>query len=160
MPPAGGCWPACRCPSGGWSWPPSRRPCWRAVTGRRWCCCTGPASSPGCGCGSVPAWAPGTGWAARALPGRAPGPRVLPPALPGHGASAAPPGPLGAERLLAWLGELVERTCPTPPTLVGRGLGGALAARFAAAHGHRLARLVLGGALGVAPLAPGPSVGE
>jgi hypothetical protein len=27
----------------------------------------------------------------------------------------------------------LERTCPAPPTLVGRGLGGALAARFPAA---------------------------
>jgi pimeloyl-ACP methyl ester carboxylesterase len=96
----------------------------------------------------------------RVLPGLAAGHRVVAPDLPGHGASAAPPGPLGADRMLAWLDELVERTCPTPPTLVGRGLGGALAARFAAAHGDRLARLVLVGALGLAPFDPAPSFGQ
>ena len=96
----------------------------------------------------------------RVVPGLAAGHRVVAPDLPGHGASAAPPGPLGAERLLAWLGELVQRTCPTPPTLVGRGLGGALAARFAAAHGDRLAGLVLVGALGLAPFDPAPSFGQ
>jgi pimeloyl-ACP methyl ester carboxylesterase len=96
----------------------------------------------------------------RVVPGLAARHRVVAPDLPGHGASAAPPGPLGAERMLAWLGELVERTCPTPPTLVGRGLGGALAARFAAAHGDRLAGLVLVGALGLAPFDPAPSFGQ
>ena len=63
--------------------------------------------------------------------------------LPGHGASAAPPGPLGADGVLAWLGELLEQTCPEPPVLVGRGLGGAVAARFAAGHGDRVLGLVL-----------------
>jgi pimeloyl-ACP methyl ester carboxylesterase len=35
--------------------------------------------------------------------------------------------------VLGWLGELIERTRPTPPVLVGRVLGGAIAARFATA---------------------------
>jgi pimeloyl-ACP methyl ester carboxylesterase len=59
--------------------------------------------------------------------------------------------------MLAWLGALVERTCPSPPVLVGRGLGGALAARFAARHGDRLDRLVLVDAFGLAPFDPAPA---
>ena len=52
-------------------------------------------------------------------------------------------GELDAERVLAWLGELIERTCKAPPTLVGYALGGAIATRFAAMHGDRLGGLVL-----------------
>ena len=33
-----------------------------------------------------------------------------------------------AGAVLAWLGDLIDRTCPTPPTLVGHLLGGAIAA--------------------------------
>jgi pimeloyl-ACP methyl ester carboxylesterase len=86
--------------------------------------------------------------------------RVVVPDLPGHGASAGPPGPLDADRMLAWLGELLDATCPAPPVLAGRGLGGAVAARFAVDHGHRLARLVLVGAFGLAPFAPAPAFGQ
>jgi pimeloyl-ACP methyl ester carboxylesterase len=85
---------------------------------------------------------------------------VVAPDLPGHGASAAPPGPLGAARMLAWLGELLERTCPAPPVLVGRGLGGAVAARFAVEHGDRLDRLVLVDSFGLAPFDPDPAFGQ
>ena len=49
---------------------------------------------------------------------------VVAPDLPGHGASAAPPGPLGADGMLAWLGELLEQTCPEPPVLVWTGVAG------------------------------------
>ena len=52
-------------------------------------------------------------------------------------------GSLDGDRVLAWLGELIERTCSTPPALVGQLLGGAIAARFASARGDRLSRLVL-----------------
>ena len=86
--------------------------------------------------------------------------RVVVPDLPGHGASAVPPGPLDADRMLAWLGELLDATCPAPPVVAGRGLGGAVAARFAVDHGHRLAQLVLVGAFGLAPFAPAPSFGQ
>src|SRR3954452_16869669 len=48
-------------------------------------------------------------------------PRVIAPALPGHGASAERDG----ERMADWLGELIEATCPEPPTLVGLAAGGA-----------------------------------
>jgi pimeloyl-ACP methyl ester carboxylesterase len=86
--------------------------------------------------------------------------RVVVPDLPGHGASAVPQRPLGADRMVAWLGELLDATCQEPPVLAGRGLGGALAARFAAGHGHRLAQLVLVGAFGLAPFAPAPAFGQ
>lgn len=57
---------------------------------------------------------------------------VIVPDLPGHGASAMPSTGRDADWVLGWLGELVEETCPTPPVLVGRTLGGANGARFAA----------------------------
>src|SRR6266511_4729026 len=57
--------------------------------------------------------------------------RVVAPDLPGLGASEVPDGPPDAERVLAWLGELLQRTCPGPPALVGASLGAAIGARFA-----------------------------
>jgi pimeloyl-ACP methyl ester carboxylesterase len=70
---------------------------------------------------------------------------VVAPDLPGLGASRAADGPPGADTALAWLGELIDRTCATPPVLVGVSLGGSIAVRFAAARGDRLAGLVLVG---------------
>src|SRR3954452_8126350 len=64
--------------------------------------------------------------------------RVVAPDLPAHGASQAPDGPLDAAQVLDWLDELIERTCPSAPVLVGHVLGGALAARFAVDRGQRL----------------------
>jgi pimeloyl-ACP methyl ester carboxylesterase len=86
--------------------------------------------------------------------------RVVAPDLPGHGASAPIDGPQDAERTLAWLGELIERTCPTPPVLVGQIFGGAIAARFASRHGRRLRQLVLVDTLGLAPFQPAPEFGN
>jgi pimeloyl-ACP methyl ester carboxylesterase len=85
--------------------------------------------------------------------------RVIAPDLPGHGASHVSEGALSAERVLAWLGELVFRTCATPPVLVGQLLGGALAARFAIAHGERLRGLVLVDSFGLTAFAPQPAFG-
>jgi pimeloyl-ACP methyl ester carboxylesterase len=82
--------------------------------------------------------------------------RVVAPDLPGHGASEGADSPLDAGHVLAWLGELIERTCPSPPLLVGHVLGGAIAARFAVEHGDRLSRLVLVDTLGLAPFRPSP----
>ena len=82
--------------------------------------------------------------------------RVIAPDLPAHGASEVPDGPLDADRVLAWLAELIERTCPSPPTLVGHVLGGAIAARFAADQGDRLSRLVLVDTLGLGRFFPAP----
>jgi pimeloyl-ACP methyl ester carboxylesterase len=83
--------------------------------------------------------------------------RVIAPDLPGHGASGVPDGALGVDRTVAWLGALIDRTCAAPPVLVGRGLGGAIAARYAVTHSDRLDRLVLVGAFGLAPFEPAPS---
>ncbi|CAN7766870.1 alpha/beta fold hydrolase [Variovorax sp. LjRoot290] len=80
--------------------------------------------------------------------------RVVAPDLPGQGASEVDEGPLDADRVFAWLGELIARTCPSPPVLVGYALGGAIAARFASQHGDRLDRLVLVDTLGLSPFQP------
>jgi pimeloyl-ACP methyl ester carboxylesterase len=85
--------------------------------------------------------------------------RVIMPDLPGHGASQIDEGPLDAERVLRWLDELIEQTCPAPPVLVGGTVGGAIAARFATQHQRRLAGLVLVDTLGLAPFEPAPRFG-
>jgi pimeloyl-ACP methyl ester carboxylesterase len=69
--------------------------------------------------------------------------RIVAPDLPGLGASETPHGPPDTATVLAWLDELIDATCTTPPVLVGASLGGSIAARFAARHRQRLARLVL-----------------
>jgi pimeloyl-ACP methyl ester carboxylesterase len=84
---------------------------------------------------------------------------VIAPDLPGHGTSTVADGPLDAGRVISWLGELIEHTCPTPPILVGQLVGGAIAARFAADHGDRVDRLVLVVPLGLAPFQPSPAFG-
>jgi pimeloyl-ACP methyl ester carboxylesterase len=94
------------------------------------------------------------------IPGLAKHHRVIVPDLPGHGASEVVDGKLNLEHLLAWLDELVWRTCAAPPLLVGQLIGGALAARFAAAHGERLSGLALVDSFGLAPFAPAPQFGR
>ena len=85
---------------------------------------------------------------------------VVAPDLPGHGASQMPvDGRLDPGRVLAWLGELIDQTCPSAPVVVGHGLGGAIAARFAADRGDRLAGLVLVDTLGLVEFDPAPSFG-
>lgn len=80
--------------------------------------------------------------------------RVIAPDLPGHGASRVRAGRLGADRVLAWLDELIEQGCASPPALVGHGLGGAIAARYAVGRGERIRQLVLVDALGLGPFRP------
>ena len=84
-----------------------------------------------------------TGHWMRVMPDLVRAHRVIAPDLPGHGASEVTEGELGGDRTLAWLGELIERTCPTPPALVGHLGSGSIAARFAAEHSDRLRSLVL-----------------
>ncbi len=83
--------------------------------------------------------------------------RVIAPDLPGHGESDVVDGGLDVDGLRAWLSGLIERTCPSAPTLVGHVLGGAIAARFAVTHGDQLARLVLVDSLGLARFRPAPA---
>jgi pimeloyl-ACP methyl ester carboxylesterase len=85
--------------------------------------------------------------------------RVIAPDLPGHGASEAADGVLGAERVLRWLGELIERTCVSPPAVVGQLLGGAIASRFAIDRGDRLSQLVLVDTFGLTEFQPAPEFG-
>lgn len=82
--------------------------------------------------------------------------RVVAPDLPGHGTSEVTEGPVDADRVLAWLGDLIETTCVSPPALVGHVLGGAIAARFASVRSRRVSRLVLVDALGLGPFRPTP----
>ena len=84
---------------------------------------------------------------------------VVAPDLPGQGASEVSGGPLDADRVVVWLGELIEHTCPSPPALVGYALGGAIAARFASGQGDRLSRLVLVDAFGLGRFEPAPDFG-
>jgi pimeloyl-ACP methyl ester carboxylesterase len=84
--------------------------------------------------------------------------RVVAPDLPGLGASEVPDGLPDAERVLAWLDALVQRTCPDPPALVGASLGASIAARFAIAYPERVSRLVLISAGSLARFRPAPGV--
>jgi pimeloyl-ACP methyl ester carboxylesterase len=95
----------------------------------------------------------------RVIPDLAKTHRVVAPDLPGHGTSEVIGGPLDADRVSAWLAELIERTCPTPPALVGQILGGAIAARFAIERSDQLSQLVLVDAFGLAPFQPAPAFG-
>lgn len=55
--------------------------------------------------------------------------------------------------VMAWLSELIAKTCDTAPALVGMSLGGSIAARHAVDHSDRISRLVLinPGSLGPRP---------
>jgi pimeloyl-ACP methyl ester carboxylesterase len=84
---------------------------------------------------------------------------VVAPDLPGQGASGSGPGPapLTVDRVLGWLGELIDHTCPSPPVLVGYAWGAAIGARFAADQSRRLSHLVLVDALGLTRFDPAPA---
>ncbi|GAB3269602.1 alpha/beta fold hydrolase [Arthrobacter pigmenti] len=80
------------------------------------------------------------------------------PDLPGQGASENDDGrPLDAEGVLGWLDQLIGQTCDSPPVLAGHLLGGAIAARYAADHGHRISHLVLVDTMGLAWYRPSPA---
>jgi pimeloyl-ACP methyl ester carboxylesterase len=84
--------------------------------------------------------------------------RVIAPDLPGLGASQVSDGPPDANTVLTWLDELIEQTCAIPPVLVGKGAGGALAARFAIEHSDRIDRLVLVNTHGLDRFRPAPGM--
>ena len=79
---------------------------------------------------------------------------VVIPDLPGLGASEVSYRQLDSDGVLSWLGEFVDRTCASPPVLVGKGPAGALAARFAVEHGAGVDRLVLVDAHGLGRFRP------
>ncbi len=84
--------------------------------------------------------------------------RVIAPDLPGLGASEVSNGSPDADAALRWLDELISQTCAIPPVLVGKGPGGALAARYAIEHSDRIGRLVLVDTLGLARYRPPPGM--
>jgi FAD/FMN-containing dehydrogenase/thioesterase domain-containing protein len=96
----------------------------------------------------------------RVIPALAGAHRVIAPDLPGQGESTTGDAALDAETVLAWLGELIEATCPSPPVLVGCALGGGIAARFAIDRGDRIGRLVLVDALGLVAFEPAAEFGR
>lgn len=75
--------------------------------------------------------------------------RVIAPDLPGHGATQSDAS-LDLNTVLAWLRELIEATCATPPALVGHLVGGAIAARLVADEPARASQLILVHAFGLA----------
>jgi pimeloyl-ACP methyl ester carboxylesterase len=84
--------------------------------------------------------------------------RVIAPDLPGLGASELLDGPPDASAVVMWLDQLIEQTCAVPPVLVGKGVGGALAARFAIDHADRVDRLVLVDTRGLDRFRPSPGM--
>jgi pimeloyl-ACP methyl ester carboxylesterase len=81
--------------------------------------------------------------------------RVIAPDLPGHGASEVV-GELDAAGILAWLGELIDRTCDGAPVLVGHLGSGAIAIRSALQYEQQLRGLVLVDSFGLARFRPAP----
>jgi 2-hydroxymuconate-semialdehyde hydrolase len=76
--------------------------------------------------------------------------RVIVPDLPGLGESE-PVARMNAATFADWFAELLRETCQEQPALIAHSLDGSLAARFAAAHGDLLRRLVIYAAPGIGP---------
>lgn len=89
------------------------------------------------------------------VPGLVGAHRIVAPDLPAHGRTETP-APMDEEVVLDWLGELIERTCTSPPVVVGHVLGGSIAARFAARRPSGWAGLVLVDSLGLGRFRPSP----
>ncbi len=79
----------------------------------------------------------------RVIPGLVESHQVVAPDLPGMGQSEVQMGTLDASRVIAWLDDVIARTCAEPPTLVGHSLGGTIAARFAIEHGDQIRQTIL-----------------
>jgi pimeloyl-ACP methyl ester carboxylesterase len=84
--------------------------------------------------------------------------RVVVPDLPGLGRSELRSGALDAARVVAWLGELIAKTCDQPPILFGASLGGSIAARFASAHPNEVSKLILMDSGSLGAFRPAPAV--
>lgn len=98
------------------------------------------------------AWSPVLGDLARSH-------RVVAPDLPGHGDSAGPADGITHDWMDRWLTDVITATCDQPPVLVGRVVGGAIGAAYAALHPDRLAGLVLVDTTGLTPFDPDPRFG-
>ena len=75
--------------------------------------------------------------------------RVIVPDLPGLGESE--PIESVTDGFERWFADLIEATCPEPPTVVAHSLVGSLAAAFAARHGDLLRGLVVYASPGIGP---------
>lgn len=95
-------------------------------------------------------------WWLRILPDLVTEQTIIAPDLPGHGESRVADNPLSHAGVVEWLDRIIDKTCHEPPILVGHILGGAIAARYAAAHGDRLRALVLVDTLGLSRFRPAP----
>ena len=85
--------------------------------------------------------------------------RVVAPDLPGHGASASRAEGMTRAWISRWLDELITAHCAEPPVLVGRVVGGAIGADYAAECPDRLAGLVLVDTMGLEEFDPDPRFG-
>jgi pimeloyl-ACP methyl ester carboxylesterase len=85
--------------------------------------------------------------------------RVIVPDLPGHGMSEVTQGNLDPDHVVAWLDELIDRTCSAPPVVIGNNLGGAIALRHAIDRPGRMRRLFAVDSFGLAPFEPLPEFG-
>jgi pimeloyl-ACP methyl ester carboxylesterase len=62
--------------------------------------------------------------------------RVIAPDLPGLGRSELRGGQLGPSGSVRWLAQLIDATCPAPPTLVGFSAGTGIAVRYVTTAPH------------------------
>ncbi len=92
----------------------------------------------------------------RMVPALADDHSLIAPDLPGHGGTDLPDGDLDAARVVAWLAELIDRTCSVPPVVVGHMLGGSIALRFALDHPDKVDRLILIDTFGLRGFRPAP----
>jgi pimeloyl-ACP methyl ester carboxylesterase len=86
--------------------------------------------------------------------------RVVAPDLPGLGESVLANGKPTAALVVDWLAELISETCNEAPTVIGNGVGGAIAVRFATERAGECARLVLVDSLGLRAFQPAPQFGR
>ncbi len=81
---------------------------------------------------------------------------VIVPDLPGHGPSIVSSDVLNKDLIFDWLSDLIRQTCPSPPTVVGHILGGAIATRFVINNAEQISRLILVDSLGLEKFRPAP----
>jgi pimeloyl-ACP methyl ester carboxylesterase len=95
-------------------------------------------------------------WWMRVIPNLVKSHRVIVPDLPGHGTSGLPENTLELFVMLEWLEDLIGKTCPTPPVVVGHLSGGAIAARFAIHKSNLIRKLILVDSFGLEKFRPSP----